>query len=143
MAARTGYYDFCGMRPDGKGLATFYVSIQRIREIQRYGPEWKFDSARLLEEALRLPTTVFEGLERKSMQAAFCYAAKPSRRYRKGGTIETPFSPDRVLVVYVDRMLEENEYEVLDWAIREEDRNGPGYPAGWERDFGRLVWRAT
>jgi hypothetical protein len=143
MASRTGYYDLSGMGPDGKAQVTFYVSIERLREIQRFGPEWKFDNARLLKEALASPTAVFEGLERRGMQAAFCYAAKPSRRYRKGGAIETPFSPDRVFVVYVDPMPGVNEYEVLDWAIREEDRKKPGYPAGWENDFGRVVWGAT
>lgn len=114
MAARTGYYELSGMRPEGGGQATFYLSVERIQEIQRFGPAWKFDNSRLLEEALQSPWAVFQGLERKGMGAAFCYSAKPSRRYRKGGTIETPFSPDRVFLVYVQRMSRENEFEVLD-----------------------------
>jgi hypothetical protein len=119
------------------------LSVYKIQELQRHGPSWKFDNARLLEEALQSPTAIFEGLQRTGLEAAFCYAAKPSRRYRKGGTIETPFSSGRVLVVYVDNMQSSNEFEIIDWAIREEDGKNPGYPAGWQNDFGRKIWPET
>jgi hypothetical protein len=131
------------MCPDGGGQATFCLSAERIQQIQRFGPAWKFDNSRLLEEALQWPRAVFEGLERKGMEAAYCYSAKPSRRYRQGSTIEIPFSPDRVFVVCVQRMSHENEFEILDWAIREEDASNPGYPEGWQSDFGRQIWPKT
>jgi hypothetical protein len=140
MAIRKGFYEICGIHPDGSSESFFYLSVERIKEIQRKGPAWKFENARLLEEALKSPNTIFEGLKREGMNEAFCYVAKPSSRYRKGGSIETPFSPNRVFVIYVDPMLDGNGYEILDWGIRVEDNANPGHPEEWQSDFERKTW---
>lgn len=143
MCSLRGYYEICGMHPDGKGQVIFYLSIKKLQQIQRYGPEWKFENARLLEESLKSPTTIFEGLKRKDMDAAYCYAARPGTRYRKGGTIETPFSLDRILVIYVDPMPRGKGLEIIDWAIREEDDTKSGFPKQWQDDFSRKIWPPT
>lgn len=125
-----------GLDPAGKPGAPFFIDTIALETVERDGPEWKFEDARFIEEAIQEPDAIFQGLRRVGQQEGLCYSVRPTR----DPDIENDTGPPcygQVFLVYVRVGM---GYVVFDWAWREEDENSPGHPAGWQGDFTRRLW---
>lgn len=141
MPVPRGYRSVEGRCPFAEGTCEFGVSQSLLVKYQRNGPDWKFYDALLIPEVLASPAAIFEGLRREDYEDALCYSARPSRRF-KSSTIEVPFPPDRVMLVYVENH-KTRGLIVLDWDSRKRHATDQGHPQNWEHDFGRRIWPAT
>ena len=137
MPVPKGYLATEGMAPCGTRTANFGVPMRDIKDLQAYGPEWKFHAARLIPEALKDPTAILEGLKRHGMDDAVCYVTVPQGTWIREG-IEGPFPPGRVFLVFAAE--KDWGFVVLDWESREADIDDPGCPKNWHEDFERKIW---
>jgi hypothetical protein len=67
-----------GRHPDGEPGASFFIDRPTLEMIEKEGPDWKFDDARFLREAVSEPDTIFEGLKRANHEDCFCYCVRPT-----------------------------------------------------------------
>jgi hypothetical protein len=137
MGSPPGYLSLEGKDPSGDGTAEFIVARKKIDDLQRYGPEWKFDNLHILKEILGDPVVILEGLKREEVEHGLCYSGHASKRMR-GPDITLPPPPDMVAVVIVSP--DHRGIVVLDWEWRRECPDAPGWPEGWEDDFARVKW---
>lgn len=121
----------------GSGGFSFYVSIKALEKIERDGPPWRFEDARLLTQAICSPVAVFEGLSRLGFDEGYCYVAKPPRRWSNNGAQED--SPeDEVFLVFVKK---EYGLVVFDWQWRKVDPSDTDLPKNHGNDFRRWLWK--
>ena len=125
-----------GVNPGGDDLCQFRLSKNLAEKVRKDGPGHKFFELQLVLETLQRPKVIFEGLERESFQASFCYVSKPDRRYSNDGECWPPV-PGRVFLVYV-----RDDLRVLDWEWHPAAVHDPDIPDDTENRFGREKWRA-
>jgi hypothetical protein len=126
-----------GLNPDGSPDALFFVESQTLDLIERDGPEWKYEDARFILEAVSEPDAIFEGLKRAGHADCFCYSVQLTRDPDEpDSTVPPAFG--KVFLAFVRRVI--GGYLVFDWAWRKEDEDVPGRPQGWEKDFTRPTW---
>jgi len=112
---------------------TFYISDETLEKIET-DALWKFEDEHLLFDAIKgKPACVaFLGLGRDGHRKSYCYAIKLPNPPQKGlflvyimdgppGTFSGPV--------------------VMGWDWRDEDKDTPGFPDGWEKDFGVTLWQ--
>ena len=129
-----------GLDPTGNPGASFFIDRAKVELIEREGPEWEFDDARFIPEAIRNPDAIFEGLKRPNHLKSLCYSV----RVTFDPDDEKNQSPPRygyVFVAFVRPGV--GGYVVFDWEWREEDPDNPGHPSGWVNDFARRTWHKT
>ncbi|MEX0728498.1 MAG: hypothetical protein WD065_19655 [Planctomycetaceae bacterium] len=135
MARRSGYNSFRGIDENGE-TCDFFVSIELLRHLERFGPLVQFYDAFLLPVAACEPVRVFRGLKREDHQDSLCYVSKPAKKYR-GEKVWVPPPRKRVFLMFV-----RDDKTVLDWEWRVEvEYNGKsGYPLNWSVDFEKEIW---
>src|SRR5262245_14557072 len=129
-----------GLHPSGQWGASFFIDRKELEVIERDGPEWKFEDARFIDEAVKDPDAIFEGLRRPNQQQSLCYAVRPiydpddedSQTLPRFGQVFLAFA-----------LLGVGGYVVFDWEWREEDPNFPSHPLNWQNDFVRPTWQRT
>lgn len=128
-----------GIGPYGNSDVPFYVLKTVIRELQDDGPEWKYEDARFLKEAIQQPDVIFGDLKRNGENDSFAYSVRLTHDPHE----ENPFPPafGRVFLVFV--RLGQGGYLIFDWEWREEDADHPGFPIGFGQDFGSPTWKKT
>ena len=52
------------------------LSKDELYALEEDGPEWKYEAARFLEEAVQEPDAIFAGLRRAGQQASHCYSVR-------------------------------------------------------------------
>ncbi len=129
-----------GLNPAGKPGASFFVDRVELEQIERDGPEWKFEDARFIHECIQAPDAIFEGLGRPGHRESLCYSVRPTL------DPQDPASPGLprygcVFLAFVATAV--GGYLVFDWEWRDEDSDCPGHPANWETDFARRTWHKT
>jgi hypothetical protein len=134
MSLPRGFLGVTGCCPDGQGECQFLVSMKYVTDLQRIGPSWKFWNLHLLDEILKKPTVIFEGLNRQELDKGYCYSGIASKRMQSK-TIALPPPPDLVAVVFVNP--DPRGLIVLDWEWRRADPDKPGWPIGWSEHFVR------
>jgi hypothetical protein len=130
-----------GKAPDGRGTCLFYVKRSVLDTIRDDGPPWKLDEARFIEEAVKEPDAIFEGLNRPGMADAVAYSVRPMRDPEEEEGPPTLPRYGQAFVVYARPGTW--GYVILDWEWRAEDGEQPGHPTGWEADFVRRTWNKT
>jgi hypothetical protein len=132
-----GYLPIVGVSPDGVGEATFIIAKQKVDDLQRWGPGHKFLELQLVKETLESPDVIFEGLKREDLRDSYCFSKVPAVR-KLTTTIEAPFPPDLVFLVFVNR--DHRGLIILDWEKRKGDPDHYAHPLNWETDFERRAW---
>lgn len=135
--SRKGYHYLRAKCPKSAKETTFWISLERMKSIQRHEPKWKILAARSLPEVLNNPTCVSKDLKREGFSDAYCVVGRPSEYHRDITTI-TPFPAQMLLCVIV--AWDAHGWRVLDWEKRREDPNREGFPLNWETDFGEITW---
>lgn len=126
-----------GLHPEGRPGALFFVDTQTLDLIEQDGPEWKYEDARFILEAVSEPDAIFEGLKRARHADCFCYAVRLTRDPEEpDSTVPPAFG--KVFLVFARPAI--GGYVVFDWAWREEDADHAGHPEGWKQDFTRRTW---
>lgn len=135
MANRAGHNSFIGIDELGSECE-FFVPIDLLRHLERFGPLVQFYDAFLLPRVAKEPIRIFRGLKREEHEQSLCYVAKPSKRYR-GDRIWIPAPKQRVFLMFVRA-----DKTVLDWEWRAEvEYNGrDGFPENWTADFDEEIW---
>ncbi len=137
MKIPRGYLAIEGLAPDGSGKAIFIIAKKRIEDLQRYAPESKFLELPNVKETLESPIVIFDGLKRDDFLNSYGFCKVPLTQ-KRSETIETPFPPNFVFLVYVSR--DDRGLVVFDWEKRKVDPDYPGRPLGWASDFERIAW---
>lgn len=127
----TGYAPIPGICPESGKPATFLLSLEFARQVQRHQPYWKFRAIEGLAKVLAAPTHIYKGLEREGFEDGYCYFGKPDS-FHRSPTIELGFPPEYLLGVSVN--WDHRGFIILDWEKRRVD--GDGYPIGADKDFG-------
>lgn len=130
-----------GRDKDGNRGASFFVSRTTIEALEQYGPEWKYEDARFIPEAILQPDAIFEGLKRPGQEKSLCYSVRPT--HDPDDETETQTLPRYGYVFLVFARSCVGGYEAFDWEWREEDSESPGLPIGHETDFERYTWLKT
>ena len=137
-----GYIATDGMCPITQGQRLFLVPQSQMADLQRKGPEFKFFDAMMIPEVASRPAVIFEGLKREDCLDCYCYCGIPSKRIIKkehgSGTIEVPFPPHRVFLVFVK--CTDKGFVVFDWEKRKADPKNDGWPESWKDDFEDIKW---
>jgi hypothetical protein len=128
-----------GRDPAGTPGAGFFIDLTVLEAVERDGPDWKYDDARFIEEAIREPDAIFEGPKGFAQRDILCYAVRPTHDPENEFDSGPP-AFGKVFLVYVRVGM---GYVVFDWAWREEDEAHPGRPLGWETEFARMTWFRT
>lgn len=125
-----------GVHPSDQEQCTFFVSWTALEKIETDSP-WKFQDEWLLEQAVAapVPSAAFSGLSRVNHEdGAYCIsvAASALRNAPQEG----------VFLIYIK---EEPGMGfagpiIIDWDWRPEDKDHPGRPVGWQKDFGEPTW---
>lgn len=123
-----------GLTALGKEGATFYFLRRELLKIEETGPVSKYQDGQFVEEVVRHPCAIFEGLQRHGHRDCLCYSGKVS--VMPGD----PPPAGLVFLVYVREGESGRAFFVLDWAWREEDPDQPGHPLKSGDDFTRLTW---
>jgi len=110
----------------------FYMSEADYEDTRRDSP-WMFEDLRLLRSMANLDSdgAIFKNLKRDGEENAYCYSCVPPMSVQPG-----------VFCGFVD-LPEDGGFlgPVVFWfEWREEDPDRPGFPMGWEKDFGELIW---
>lgn len=129
-----------GRHPNGDRGASFFIDRKELDVIERDGPEWKFEDARFIDEAVKEPDAIFEGLRRPNQQQSLCYSVRPS--YDPDDE-ESQALPRYGFAFLVFALVGTGGYVVFDWEWRQEDPDLPGHPLNWENDFVRRTWQKT
>jgi hypothetical protein len=132
-----GYLSIDGVSPDGTGNATFIIAKKKIDDLQRSGPAFKFLELHIVKATLETPDAIFQDLKREDLRDSYCYSKVPAVR-KLSSTIEAPFPPDLVFLVFVNR--DHRGLVILDWEKRKADPDHYGHPLNWETDFERRAW---
>jgi|SRR5579864_473186 len=140
MSMPRGYLALSGLDPCGSGGCEFCVAKQYVENLQRYGPQWKFWNLHVMKEVLADPIAIFEGLNRSGYGSGYVYSGLYSKQVISS-TIETPPHAGFVGIVIVNPDHRGNI--ILDWEWRREDLDRPGFPEGWQNDFGDVIWKKT
>lgn len=77
--------------------------------------------------AIQDPDRILGGLERENFHEAICYAKRQ-------------WESSHVLLVFAKLDTDLKSIFVTEWALRYEDEASKGCPAGWEKDFGGILW---
>jgi hypothetical protein len=118
----------------------FYIRNSLVDRLEEFGPAWKFYDLRLIPDAVRDPTAIYEDLNREGYDDACCYSYKPG--FRWAGDSEQEAAPmGRFFVVYCEPA--SGGLIVMDFGWRAEDPNSPGNPQGWETFKKGKVWPKT
>ena len=100
-----GFLATDGICPVSQEERPFLLPQNKMADLQKRGPEWKFYDAMMIPDVSSYPTVIFEGLMRDDCNDCYCYCGVPKKRIKKGdhgsGTIEVPFPPNRVFLVFV------------------------------------------
>jgi hypothetical protein len=120
--------------PSGERTRDLWIEQSFVEALTRSGLEARVQRLRLVPEVVRDPCLVFEGLERPSQEAGFCYAGRPSRDFPKRG-IDLPAPHKKVFLVFVTA-----SGKIFDWRWEDCDPEEPDYPEDWKNRFGRLLW---
>jgi hypothetical protein len=126
-----------GKDPEGKP-AEFFVDRNALNQYRDQGPQWKYEDARFIPEAITEPDAIFAGLGRPNEDGSFCYAVRLTH-----DPDEAASGPPRygmAFVVFVKRVF---GYVVFDWGWREEDPDCPGHPMEWKKDFQERKWHRS
>lgn len=129
-----------GRHPNGDPGATFYIDVDALTAAEEDGPEWKYEDARFILEAVAEPDAIFEGLRRHDHEGGLCYSVRPTHDPDDESSQEQP-RYGFVFVAFVRPGL--GGYVVFDWEWREEDFDFPGHPENWENDLTRRTWHKT
>lgn len=129
-----------GLDPEGNPGASFFIDRNELAMIERDGPEWKYDDARFIEEAVSSPDAIFEGLGRANQDEGLCYSVRLTSDPEEAKEAAGPPRYGYVFVVFVRSGV--GGYVVFDWEWREEDEEA-GHPLNWQNDFTRRTWHAT
>lgn len=111
----------------------FFMPKDYYKQIDDDAP-WILDDFRQLEQLInvRMCGGIFRGLNREGHENSFCYSCRPAMAAQSGvlvGFVDPP-----PLGAFAGPIL-----FGIGW--RDEDENEPGFPQGWEADFGGVVWR--
>jgi hypothetical protein len=129
-----------GRGPDGNTVE-FFVNLDELNSIRDNGPEWKFDDARFLYEAVQKPDAIFLGLQRTNQADSLCYSVQLTHDPDDEGKSWAGGIPPKVGFVFLAFVtLGQMGYLVFDWEWREEDPDEPGHPVGWLDDFKERIW---
>jgi hypothetical protein len=128
-----------GKTPHGQGKCLFYVERALLDTLRDDGPAWKLEDARFIEEAVKKPDAIFEGLNRPGMEAGVAYSVRPQDDPEEEDKTYLP-RYGKAFVVYARPGTW--GYVIIDWDWRDEDAE-PGHPVGWEADFVRRIWSET
>jgi hypothetical protein len=126
-----------GLHPDGTPGAEFFVDRRMLEALEESGPVAKYEDARFIEECVKQPDAIYEGLKRDNQEEGLCYSVRPDRDPDEPEATALPRS-GYAFLVFVRRGAV--GYIVFDWAWREEDGDHPGHPLRWENDFTRRTW---
>jgi hypothetical protein len=125
-----------GVGPDGRSPVEFFVDKPMLNRLIDHGPTWKLDDARFIEETIRRPDAIFEGLKRDNHEESLCYSVRVTR----DPDSEESSTPPRFGFVFVIFIVRRFGLVVFDWEWRAEDFDNPGHPENWKNDFSRLLW---
>jgi len=128
-----------GLGPAGEPGASFFIDLDELRLIEEDGPEWKYEDARFIHEAVSLPDAIFAGLKRPGQRESSCY----SERVTHDPDEQAPGGLPRYGQVFLAYVRAEVGFIVFDWEWREEDPEEPGHPLGWGVALARRTWRRT
>ncbi len=126
-----------GRHPDGTTGASFFMDRPTLEVIEADGPEWKFEEARFIAEAIKEPDVIFQGLHRDTFPDGLCYSVRFTADPDEPDA-GTPPAFGRVFVVFA--RLGVGGHVVFDWSWRSEDPDEPGHPVSWQTDFTRRTW---
>jgi hypothetical protein len=126
-----------GRHPNGEPGAIFFIHRSALEVLETDGPEWKFDDARFLREAVSAPDAIFEGLKRAGREDCFCYCVRPTHD-PDDPEAPGPLFLEKVFVAFVQPG--PVGYIVFDWAWRQQDPDDVWHPLGWRTDFTRRTW---
>jgi len=88
-----------------------------------------------IEEVLRKPTVIFEGLKRPHLDDGFCYCATPNLRYVSEDGRTAQAHPGFVFVVFVTR-----ELVIFEFGWERMSGIRQGFPDKWETRFTKQKW---
>jgi hypothetical protein len=141
MFSPRGYVSVRGKNPFGNEEIEVFLSKEKVDNLERYGPEWKFKAAFSIPDLLQNPCVIFKGLKRENFEEAYCYSGVPTLWLQQiDPKIEIPFPPGRIFAVYVGKNPDQR-LVILDWEKRKEDPQHRGYPENWKTDFGEPIWQ--
>jgi hypothetical protein len=141
VAMPSDYLPAPGRDPHTGEEREFFVSRSELEKLEEFGPKQKFLDARLIEETLRDPDVIFQGLKRPGYNDGYCYAKVPSCWWFEAdsGPIEAPPPPDMVFLVFVRPIW---GLVVFDWEWRPEDSSDPYHPEQWKAYFEKKLWES-
>lgn len=91
--------------------------------------KWTFfqETTHKIVEAIQSPSAIFEGLERDGFHnGTLCYSAPIG------------WQTDQVLLAFAK--VEADQIFILNWTTRVYDKNHPGHPLSWKKDFRNRLW---
>jgi hypothetical protein len=130
-----------GLDPMGNPGAAFFINRSELEAFERDGPEWKYDDARFIDEAVKAPDAIFERLNRPKQLDGLCYSVRPTLDPDEEGELDLLPRYGYVFVAFARRGM--GGYVVFDWEWRKEHADDPGHPANWGEDFERRTWHKT
>ena len=129
---RAGYYSLAGIALPTGGEAEYFVSIAYVDHLRQYGPDARLWELGSVEQTIREPAMVFQGLRRDGKRDALCFVGKPKRF---GQDWTAPGPPGMVFLIFLtaDRV-------IYEWRWEKEDSSDPGYPGDYKRRFEKRIW---
>jgi hypothetical protein len=135
IATKTGWVEFTGMDPSGTGTAHFRLPTKTILHLRTKGHFHKFLEIFSIEETLRKPVVVFEGLEREELGDGLCYCTVPGLRHisEDGGT--APAHPGMLFTVFLTK-----ELAIFEFGWERMSGSNFGYPDNHQTRFTKIKW---
>jgi len=120
---RKGYYPAIEAADKDGGTRLVWVSINRAKQIASlHGERGVKQLAYSVPEVLKNPTALFRGT-RPDQPDWLCYCGKPSRWYVGDSAAQSPFPPNKVLLVFVN-----DRDEIYTYGLEECDLDDKSLP---------------
>jgi hypothetical protein len=135
VSIEKGYCYLDGKNPDGDGDVTFRIAKKQVDHFREHGPAHMYHALKSVQEVLKAPSVIFEGLKRPDKENGLCYCGTP-RRYLNED-IEAPPPPGKVFTVYIDK-----NRVIFEWRWDKADEFQPNFPKDPKHRFDKLKWKA-
>jgi len=142
MLIRVRWYTIRGVTTDLKGEDEFLVETDYVDHLKNSGQLDKWKASPVIKDVLQRPTSIFRGLQRpgnpRQFSEGLIYCGKPTECFGENGSEPPP--ENEVLAVYIVFNAEHECLHAFDWDWKEEDKDYPGFPKSWDKDYGEPLW---
>jgi hypothetical protein len=128
-----GYWNLQGLAPSGEGESEFRISQAHLAHFEENGPAYKYYEAFSIDETIKSPLIIAEGLRREGYEEGLCYIGKPKKH---GKDWSGPGPPKMVFLVCMSK-----DFKIFEWRWEKEDMARPNYPDKLTERFTKIKWK--